>query len=132
MSNPLGARHLIQHSEVLIMQNEFYQDLFASFGDIKMRKMFGVAGIYCDGLFFAIIADNELWLKVDTETRAAFEAIGAEQFIFEMKKKSSSTPYYKAPEDIFDDEDNLHYWTQLALGAALRNKTSPKSKKRAR
>ncbi|MAZ86136.1 MAG: competence protein TfoX [Cellvibrionaceae bacterium] len=111
------------------MQFEFYQDLFAPFGHITTRKMFGVAGIYCDGLFFAIVADDELWLKVDDVSRAAFEEAGAEQYVFEMKKKSTHIPYYRAPEDIFDDEDSLHHWTQLALNAALRNR-KPSKKKR--
>lgn len=111
------------------MQVDFYKELFAPFGDIKTRKMFGVVGIYCDGLFFAIIAGGELWLKVDDETRAAFEAVGAERFTFEMKKKSAPTPYYRAPDDVFDDEDSLRHWTGLAFAAALRNKKPTRKKK---
>ncbi|WP_299474977.1 TfoX/Sxy family protein [uncultured Roseibium sp.] len=111
------------------MDFDFYQDLFAPFGEITTRKMFGVDGIYCDGLFFAIVADDELWLKVDSVTRAAFEAAGAEQFIYQMKNKSTPIPYYRAPEDIFDDEESLRFWTQHALDAALRNRKPSKKKK---
>ncbi|WP_298982712.1 TfoX/Sxy family protein [uncultured Roseibium sp.] len=111
------------------MQVDFYQDLFAPFGNITTRKMFGVDGIYCDGLFFAIVAEDELWLKTDDVTRAAFEAAGAEQYIYEMKKKSTPIPYYRAPEDIFDDEESLRFWTQQALDAALRARKPSKKKK---
>lgn len=112
------------------MQFDFYQDLFAPFGNITTRKMFGVDGIYCDGLFFAIVADDELWLKVDDVSRPAFETVGAEQYMFEMKGKPTPIPYYRAPEGIFDDEDSLRFWTQHALDAALRNKKPPRKKKR--
>jgi len=91
--------------------------------------MFGVDGLYCDGLFFAIVADDELWLKVDDVSRAEFEAAGAEQYMFEMKGKPTPIPYYRAPEDIFDDEDSLRFWTQHAIDAALRNRKTPKKKK---
>lgn len=91
--------------------------------------MFGVDGIYCDGLFFAIVADDELWLKVDDVSRTTFEEASAEQYMFEMKGRPTPIPYYRAPADIFDDEDTLRYWTQLSLDAAIRNRRSPRKKK---
>lgn len=92
--------------------------------------MFGGAGVYCDGVFFAIIGDDDLWLKVDDETRAEFEAAGSGPFTVEMKGKTGTMSYYAAPEEIFDDEDALRHWTTLALDAARRSKT-PKKKKKA-
>ncbi len=115
------------------MQFDYYQDLFAPFGHITTRKMFGVNGIYCDGLFFAIVADDELWLKVDDVSRSTFEEeAGAAQYMFEMKGKPTPIPYYRAPEDIFDDEESLRYWTQLALDAASRNRKPSRMKKQQR
>lgn len=108
------------------MQSDFYEDLFAPFGNITTRKMFGAGGIYCDGLFFAIVADDELWLKADAETLAAFKEAGAEQYVYPLQKKPVPLPYYRAPDDIFDDEDSLHLWTRRALEAALRNRKPPK------
>ncbi|HNR76454.1 MAG TPA: TfoX/Sxy family protein [Parvularculaceae bacterium] len=97
------------------------KELFAPFGDIRVKKMFGGAGVYCDDLFFAIMDGEAIYLKVDDETRAAFEAQGLEPFVFEMKDGSSGVMnYYNAPEDIYDDEDELKRWTTLALDAAAR------------
>ena len=97
------------------------RDLFAPFGEIRVKKMFGGAGLYCDGLFFAIMDDEAIYLKVDEETRRAFEQAGLSPFAFEMKDGSTATmSYYNAPEDIFDDEDELKRWTTLALDAASR------------
>ena len=51
-------------------------ELFAPLGSIRTRAMFGGWGFYCDDLFFAIIADETLYLKADAETAARFEAAG--------------------------------------------------------
>lgn len=97
------------------------KELFLPFGDIRIKKMFGGAGLYCDDLFFAIMDDGAIYFKVDDETRKAFEGRGLAPFTFEMKDGSSATmSYYNAPEEIFDDEEELRRWTRLALDAARR------------
>lgn len=112
------------------------KDLFAPFGDIRVKKMFGGAGVYCDDLFFAIMDDEAIWFKVDDDTRAEFESRGLEPFVFEMKDGSSGTmSYYNAPDDIYDDEDELKRWTTMALDAASRAakfKKKPAKKKAAK
>ncbi len=108
---------------------EFIKDLFSPFGDISVRKMFGGAGVYCDGIFFAIIGNDDLWLKVDDVTRAEFESHGLDPFTIEMKNgRTGAMSYYEAPEDIYDDADILKYWADLALSAAYRAKNISKEK----
>ena len=107
------------------------KDLFSPFGDISIRKMFGGAGIYCDGRIFAIADDDDVWLKVDDVSREYFEAGGLKPFEVEMQGKKGTMSYYKPPDDIYDDEDALRHWTGLALGAAMRSKKPPKKKKKA-
>ncbi|MFN3960183.1 MAG: TfoX/Sxy family protein [Parvularculaceae bacterium] len=97
------------------------KELFAPFGDIRVRKMFGGAGLYCGDLFFAILDDGAIYFKADDGTRKTFEARGLSPFTFEMKDGSAATmSYYAAPDDIFDDEEDLRRWTTLALDAARR------------
>lgn len=108
--------------------SEFIKDLFSPFGEIAIRKMFGGAGVYCDGAFFAIIGDDDLWLKVDDASRAEFEAAGLAPFEVEMNGKVGTMSYYNAPEEIFDDNDALRHWAGLALAAAARNKKPAKKK----
>ena len=107
------------------------KDLFSPFGDISIRKMFGGAGIYCDGRIFAIADDDDVWLKVDDVSREEFEAAGLKPFEVEMQGKKGTMSYYKPPDDIYDDEDALRHWTGLALGAAMRSKKPTKKKKKA-
>ena len=98
------------------------KDLFAPFGDISVRKMFGGAGVYCDERIFALLDDDLVFLKVDDETRKEFVRRGMAPFSFEMKDgtRAEMNGYYAAPEEIFDDEDELKRWTRLALDAASR------------
>ena len=110
---------------------DYLKDLFSPFGTITVRKMFGGAGIYCDGAIFAITGGEGVWLKVDDVTRAQFEAAGLQPFTYEFDNgKTGTMSYYTAPEEIFDDHDVLTHWTRLALGAAARTKKPAKKVKK--
>ncbi len=106
---------------------DYLKDLFSPFGEVTIRKMFGGAGVYCDGQIFAISDDDDVWLKVDDVTRDEFETAGLHPFEVEMNGKKGTMSYYKPPDDIYDDADELTRWTTLALGAAARAK-KPKKK----
>ena len=109
---------------------DYLKDLFSPFGAITVRKMFGGAGLYCDGAIFAITGDEGVWLKVDDVTREAFKAAGLQPFSYEYDNgKTGTMSYYNAPEEVFDDHDALSHWTGLALGAAVRAKKPAKKKK---
>ena len=109
----------------------YVKDVFAPFGEIHVRKMFGGAGVYCDGRFFAIIGDDDLWLKVDDLNRDAFRSAGARALTFEMKDgETAQMSYYSAPEEMFDDDDALREWVQLALDAADRQAAKKKPRKK--
>ncbi len=110
---------------------DYIKDLFAPFGVITIRKMFGGAGVYCDGAIFAITGDDDLWLKVDDVSRTEFEAAGLAPFMVEFANgKSGAMSYYNAPDEIYDDNDVLTRWAELALGAARRAKKPTKKKAR--
>ena len=47
------------------MDSEAIKDLFAAFGTVTVRRMFGGAGIYADGVMIAIAFDGEVYLKAD-------------------------------------------------------------------
>ncbi len=56
---------------------DFVQDLLGDFGPVGIRNMFGGAGVYADGVMFAILADDTLYLKAD-ETSARVRKRGHE------------------------------------------------------
>lgn len=95
-------------------------ELLAPLGEIRSKRMFGGAGLYCDGLFFAIVVDDVLYLKADHESRAQFEREGLEPFSYEAKGKRMVMNYFRAPDEALESPELMRPWGRLALGAALR------------
>ncbi len=99
------------------------------FGPVQARRMFGGYGIYHEGLMFALVADDVLYLKADEASIPAFAEQGLRPFEYEKNGKRMKMSYYMAPEEIFDDPDQAREWAVRAFEAALRGK-KPKAKTR--
>lgn len=93
----------------------------APLGALRARFMFGGFGLYCDEIFFAIVADDVLYVKVDAANRAEFEAEGLRPFTYPMKDGSTATmSYYPLPDYALEAPDELRRWAQKGMAAALR------------
>ena len=44
-------------------------------GSIRARKMFGEYGLFCDGTFFGVICDDQLFIKLTPLGEAAFPGL---------------------------------------------------------
>jgi DNA transformation protein len=100
---------------------EFLREQLAPLGRVTMRRMFGKTGVFCDGLMFGMVTENTLYLRVDNGNRTAFKE--AEAYPPLNYKKQGSTidlSFWRAPERLFDEPDELVAWSQLALEAAAR------------
>ncbi|KAI9133449.1 TfoX/Sxy family protein [Acaryochloris sp. CCMEE 5410] len=97
---------------------------------VSARPMFGGHGLYVEGVMFALIADERIYLKVDGENQPFFVEAGSRPFIYDCKEKSMVMSYYLLPIDIYENLDELKVWLDSAVGAARRNqaKKKPKSK----
>ena len=93
---------------------------------ITSKSMFGGVGLYADGLFFALIANDRLYFKVDDSNRLDFEA--AEMEPFRPYGDERSMKYYEVPIGVLEDVDALQTWAEKAVAVARRAK---KGKKRA-
>ncbi len=96
----------------------------AGIAGIAAKRMFGGISFSMDGKTFAIIAMDQLWLKVDDETRAVFEQAGCEIFTYETAKKISTMNYYTVPPEAMESAALMRPWAELAWGAALRAATT--------
>ena len=105
------------------------QDLLSDLGTVSARRMFSGAGVYIDGVIFALVIDDVLYLKTDDDSRAAFEAEGLEPFSFVKQGKLISTSYWRAPELLLDDRAEMQRWAARALRAA-RNPGAPRARKK--
>lgn len=92
----------------------------APLGPVGVRRMFSGKGLFLDGMMFAILIDDELWLKVDGENRPRFLARDLAPFSYQRAGKTATMNYYRAPEEALDSTDVLLDWARSALGAALR------------
>ncbi|HEY6644620.1 TfoX/Sxy family protein [Povalibacter sp.] len=93
-------------------------DQFANFMQVTSRRMFGGVGLYASGLFFALIADDTLYLKVDDSNRADFVARRCEPFRPFANDPTYSMSYYQLPEDVLEDAEELRVWTRKSLAVA--------------
>jgi DNA transformation protein and related proteins len=113
---------------------EFLREQLAPLGRITMRRMFGKTGVFCDGLMFAMMMDNTLYFRVDEDNRAAFkEALSFPPLNYEKKGGTIDLSFWRAPERLFDEPDELVTWARAALAAAhrvaaKRQRTTPRRK----
>jgi DNA transformation protein len=98
----------------------FLQELLEKWGEVTARRMFGGHGLYHEGLMFAIVMDNRLYLKADDQNRNDFEALGLTPFTYPMKDREVALSYWSAPDAIFDDPSQAVHWARAAWDAALR------------
>ncbi|TMI99106.1 MAG: TfoX/Sxy family protein [Alphaproteobacteria bacterium] len=112
------------------MDGESIRELFADFGPVDVRRMFGGSGIFVDGRMIALVARDVIYLKADAETIPAFEAERLAPFSYATKGgERKLTSYWRMPDRLYDDPEDLARWARAAQGAALRaaSKRSEKS-----
>lgn len=99
-------------------------------GPVEARAMFGGWGLYHGGLFFALIAKDMLYLKVDDDSRPEFQARGLDPWVYAVKEgeKAIAMSYYQAPEESLESPMEMEPWARKAYGAALRAAARKKNK----
>ena len=113
------------------MDPEFIRDLFAPFGPVTLKRMFGGAGLYSEGLMFALLFDGAIFLKVDEASIPDFEREGSRPFVYTRAKSRGrvgrhSLSYWRLPERLYDDPDELALWAARALAIAQRKRFAPR------
>ncbi len=93
---------------------------------VTAKPMFGGVGIYAQGLFFALIAEDRLYFKVDDATRPEYERLGREPF--RPFGEESAMGYYEVPADVIEDPAQLTPWMRQAIDVAARAKSRKQTK----
>jgi DNA transformation protein len=106
---------------------EYIMGLLECVGQVTARNMFGGVGIYFEGLFCALIAENILYFKVDDANRLDYEAAGMGPF----RSGGQTMQFYEVPEEVLDDDEKLRLWAGKALDVARRKLAEKRGKKRA-
>ena len=100
---------------------EFLREQLAPLGRVTLRRMFGKTGVFCGGVMFGMVTDNMLYLRVDDQNRAVFaEAQSSPPLSYQKKGSTIDLSFWRAPERLFDEPDELVTWARAALAAARR------------
>ncbi len=100
---------------------EFLREQLAPLGRIITRGMFGKTGVFCHGVMLGMVTDNTLYLRVDDENRAIFEEARASPPLNYAKKGTLiDLSFWRVPDRLFDEPDELVRWADAALSAARR------------
>jgi DNA transformation protein len=93
-------------------------DLFSAFEPVQVRRMFGAAGLYAAGVMFGILKDGVVYLKADETLAAAFTQAGSEPFAYDKAGRRLTIAYWRLPQHLYDDPEELAVWAQKALACA--------------
>jgi len=111
---------------------DYVMELFGPFGTVTARRMFGGHGVYLDGLMFAIVSGDTLYLKADEMNRIEFERAGCEVFEYTRSGKRATINFFRAPEDAMESPELMLPWARTAYAAALRTNAKKQAAEQAR
>jgi DNA transformation protein and related proteins len=117
---------------------DFLREQLGPLGRLTMRRMFGKTGVFCDGVMFAMVTENTVYFRVDEQNQATFaEAAAFPPLNYEKKGCTIDLSFWRVPERLFDEPDELITWARAALAAARRvatkrQRTAPSRKSKTR
>jgi len=112
---------------------DFIRDQLAGFGPVIIRNMFSGAGLYADGVMFAILANDVLYLKADETTAQAFAAEGMSPFTYRRAGKAPvAMSYWEVPPRLLEEPEELAHWAREAHRVACASKVKPPRRSRGR
>lgn len=79
--------------------------------------MFGGLGLYAGDVFFALVAANVLYFKVDDATRPMFQSAGSKPFR-PYGGEAEMSSYYDVPVDVLEHAPTLIVWARRAINVA--------------
>jgi DNA transformation protein len=108
---------------------DFIVELFSGFGPVAVRRMFSGAGVFADGLMIALVVDGVIYLKADETFIPLFEREGQTPFSYKTRDgRRTLMSYWRMPERLYDEPDEIAQWAGLALQAARRAAVKPSRK----
>jgi DNA transformation protein and related proteins len=113
------------------MDPDFIRELFAPFRAVAAKRMFGGIGLYADGLMFGLVFDGVIYLRVDDASIPSFEREGSAPFVYPLAKHHVGRPsrhFWRLPERLYDDPDELAVWAGRALAIAQQRKRAPQQR----
>jgi DNA transformation protein and related proteins len=112
------------------MDEEAVVELFEQFGPVHCKRMFGGLGIYAGELMFGLVADGEIFLKIDADSQPRFADAGSSPFSYTRRDgRSAMMSYWRLPSEALDDPERAAEWAKLGLEAARRSAVAKPAKR---
>jgi DNA transformation protein len=90
---------------------------------VTAKAMFGGWGLYQNGTVFGIIADDQLYFKVDDKNLPDYKARSCKPFTYTAKnRKRVATSCWEVPADILEGSTELQEWVDKAVRASKKRK----------
>ena len=107
---------------------EYVLEFLAPLFPVSIKRFFGGAGFYVDGVQFAMIMHNTLYFAVDDHTRKHYEQAGMQAFSYMTQKgRVQVRKYFELPEAVLNDPEQLQLWANESIQVAY-NTQKPKRK----
>jgi iron-sulfur cluster assembly protein len=104
-----------------VMAPDDIGEMFSAFGQVDVRRMFGGAGLFAEGIMFALVIRGVIYLKADEHNAPNFEREGLAPFTYATGHGTRSVmSYRRMPDRLYDDPEELAAWARDALAAARR------------
>ena len=114
--------------------HDYVRELFDGLGPIQIKRMFGGAGGYADGVMFLLITDDTIYLKTDDALKAELRDEGSGPFVWAPQNgpragEKVEMSYWRLPDSALDDPDEAARWGKKALAVeTAKAKTKPAKK----
>jgi DNA transformation protein len=114
--------------------HDFVRELFAGLGPVQIKRMFGGASGYADGLMFLLLADEAIYLKTDDALRVELREAGSGPFLWTPQSgpragEKVEMSNWRLPDSALDDPEEAAIWGRKALAVA-RSKAAAKPKRK--
>ncbi len=107
---------------------DYVIDQLGLLGFVTVKKMFGSAGIYYDGLIFGLLGDDVLYFMVGDSNKSDYVRAGMEPFQ-PFDDKPLVMPYYEVPVDVLENREMLADWAMKSLSTSRNKNTKLKKQK---
>lgn len=103
--------------------HDFVKELFAGVGPVQIKRMFGGAGGYVDGVMFLLLGNDAIHIKVDEALKAELREEGSGPFEWTPQNgpragETIDLGYWRLPDSALDDPDEAAVWGRKALKIA--------------
>ena len=126
----VGGADARGRKKLVAVDPDFIRELFAVFGPVRLRRMFSGIGIFADGRMFGCAVGGLIHLKTDDVIVADFAVEQSGPFLYPTKGGMRTLrSYWRLPERLYDDPEELVLWARRSLEAARRAAARPRAAK---